>query len=60
MDTFKFFEDECDQSTDTKPIPIFGDERNLPKTVAGLELSGVQHYPDPALGVSVLFKGPGT
>ena len=60
MDTFKFFEDECDQSTDTNPIPIFGDERNLPKTVAGLELSGVQHYPDPALGVSVAFNGPRT
>ena len=60
MDTLQIFEDECDQSTDTKPIPIFGDERNLPKTVAGLELSGVQRYPDPALGVSVSFNGPGT
>ena len=60
MDTFQFFEDECDQPTKTNPIPIFRDERNLPKRVAGLELSGVQHYPDPAVGVSVTFKGPGT
>ena len=60
MDTLQIFEDECDRPTDTNPVPIFGDERNLPKAVAGLELSGVQHYPDPALGVSVAFNGPRT
>jgi hypothetical protein len=60
MDTFEFFEDECDQPTKSGPIPIFRDERNLPKRVAGLDLSGVQHYPDPADGVGVTFKGPDT
>jgi hypothetical protein len=60
MSTLQILEDECDRSTDTNPIPIFGDERNLPKAVAGLELSGVQHYPRAALGVGVAFNGPST
>ena len=59
MDTLQIFEDECDRPTGRNPIPIFGDERNLPKAVAGLALSA-QHYPDPALGVSVAFNGPRT
>ena len=60
MATIQIVEDEGNPPTGTNPIPIFGDERNLPKAVAGLELSGVQHYPDPALGVGVAFNGPRT
>jgi hypothetical protein len=60
MDTLQIFEDERDRPTGMSPIPIFADERNLPKRIAGLELSGVQHYPDPALGFSVAFNGPRT
>lgn len=41
-------------------IPIFGDEGNLPKSVAGLRLSGVQRYPQAELGVGLAFNGPGT
>lgn len=60
MDTLQMFEDESDPPTGMNPIPIFENERNLPKAVAGLELSGVQRYPHAELGVGIAFHGPRT
>jgi hypothetical protein len=41
------------------PLPLFGEERFLPAVVAGLNLEGVHHYPQPELGISVRYgAGP--
>lgn len=39
-------------------IPVFGTEDRLPARVAGLNLEGVEQYPDPRLGVMVRYGIP--
>lgn len=40
-------------------LPIFRDESRLPTRLAGLDFEGVHYYPQPGMGVSVRYGGPG-
>lgn len=39
-------------------IPVFGTEDQLPTRIAGLGIEGVEHYPDPKLGVMIRYGLP--
>lgn len=39
-------------------IPIFGSEGQIPASIAGLGLEGVERYPDPRLGVMIRYGIP--
>ena len=39
-------------------IPVFGSEGQLPDSVGGLSLEGVDQYPDPRLGVMIRYGIP--
>ena len=42
----------------TNAIPLFGTEDRLPTRIAGLGIEGVEHYPDPKLGVMIRYGLP--
>ncbi len=42
----------------TNAIPVFGTEDQLPTSIAGLGIEGVEHYPDPKLGVMIRYGLP--